>query len=98
MSLGLPQEYLDVIRDEVNVREVAPLGETIVLDTTISEELREEGVIRDAVRIVQAARKEANLNPKDHAMLTVDFGSVDVTLVKKNIEQIEKATNTELQF
>ncbi|HEY4488309.1 MAG TPA: isoleucine--tRNA ligase [Candidatus Paceibacterota bacterium] len=98
VSLGLPQEYLDVIRDEVNVREVAPLGETIVLDTTISEELREEGVIRDAVRIVQAARKEANLNPKDHAMLTVDFGSVDVTLVKKNIEQIEKATNTELQF
>ena len=55
-----------VIAEEVNVKEViaseVPTGE-VLLDTNITEELREEGMVRDVIRAVQAFRKLANLKP-----------------------------------
>jgi len=37
----------------------------VILDTEISEELYQEGLMRDVIRIIQNARKEANLNMND---------------------------------
>ncbi len=97
-SAKLPEPYLRVIGDEVNVKEVIARGETVVLDTEVTEELKAEGVVRDAIRMVQAARKEAKLNPRDSASLSVDFGDLDMAVVRDNLARIERTTNTKIQI
>ncbi|MFC0675565.1 isoleucine--tRNA ligase [Brachybacterium hainanense] len=47
-------------------------GEFLVLDTRVSPELEAEGVARDVVRAIQAARREAGLDVSDRIRLTVD--------------------------
>ncbi len=60
------------VREEVNVQEIrvdpnAPTN--IVLDTTITEDLRQLGWLREAQRLMQEARKKAGLQPKDAAVI-----------------------------
>ena len=67
-------DLLQIIADEVNVKKVVvdqTLTDTVALDTTITDELKEEGELRDLIREVQDLRKQANLSPKDQAVLTV---------------------------
>jgi isoleucyl-tRNA synthetase len=96
-STQLAEGLIELIRDEVNVKRVI-IGDTLALDTTITDELREEGVVRAAIRTVQAARKDAKLNPKDHATLVVDFAALDMEAVKRNLDHIQKETNTTIQL
>ena len=61
-------ELIELIKDEVNVKDVAriaglPEGFVVELDTTITPELREEGMVREIIRAIQAARKEAGMQP-----------------------------------
>lgn len=68
-------ELIDLIRDELNVKSVAiepAMEEEVVLDTEITPELKEEGMVRDVLRFIQDLRKQAGLNPKDLAVLHVD--------------------------
>ncbi len=56
-----------------------PGGEgVVVLDTAVTPELAAEGLARDIVRVVQQARREADLNVSDRITLTVE-ASDDVT-------------------
>jgi isoleucyl-tRNA synthetase len=43
----------------------------VLLDTKMDEELESEGLARDAVRQVQAARREAGLAVTDHITLQI---------------------------
>ncbi len=47
----------------------------VVLDTTVTPELAAEGLARDVIRVVQQARREANLDVTDRITLTVDASS-----------------------
>lgn len=67
----LSKDYLELIKDEVNVKEVL-FGDTLSLDTEITDELRKEGDFRELLRFVQSLRKDANLNPEDSVTLFVD--------------------------
>ncbi|MDD5396834.1 MAG: isoleucine--tRNA ligase [Candidatus Moranbacteria bacterium] len=69
-TVALSEEFFDIIKDEVNVKEVeyviegSPIGGTmanveVYLDEVITEELRQEGIAREIVRFVQEMRKEA---------------------------------------
>ena len=49
-----------------------------MLDTDVTPELAAEGLARDVVRVVQQARREADLNVSDRITLTVE-ASDDVT-------------------
>ncbi len=51
--------YFEVLKDELNVKNIVE-GETIVLDTTITLELKAEGEMRDIVRKIQDERKNLN--------------------------------------
>ncbi len=85
-------EYLSLIQDELNVKEVLfdpAQEEAIVLDTTMTPELREEGDVRELVRLIQDLRKEANLSPKDKAVLVY---SGDRALLEKHWGTISAAT------
>ena len=66
-------ELLQLIKDELNVKEVVIDGalskDEVILDTDISDELKEEGNVREVIRFIQELRKEAGLTPKEAATL-----------------------------
>ncbi len=57
-------ELLLLIKDEVNVKEIT-FGEELRLDTTITPDLKEEGMIREVIRNLQEMRRDLGLEPKD---------------------------------
>ncbi len=73
----LSNEYIELIKDEVNVREVV-IGNEIVLDTSITDELKREGDFREFLRSVQGMRKDADLSPSDLVTLTVPESSREI--------------------
>lgn len=73
---------LALVKEEINVKkiELVKMEEEVLLDTTLTEELKEEGFIRELIRKVQESRKEANLTKKD---------KIDILISPKN-ETISK--------
>jgi len=66
------KELLDLIKEEVNVKSVFfdnALTEDVWLDTAITPELKNEGTMREIIRHIQQARKEAKLTAKDTVMI-----------------------------
>ncbi|MBX4181596.1 class I tRNA ligase family protein [Candidatus Parcubacteria bacterium] len=91
---ALSPEYLEIIKDELNVKEVVvnnSLSSEIDLETELSEELIEEGKVRDAIRAIQEWRKEQGLKPGEVAQ----YPTPDEFYIKHK-QEIEKATNVEL--
>ncbi|HKF77958.1 MAG TPA: isoleucine--tRNA ligase [Candidatus Dormibacteraeota bacterium] len=66
-------EVAAIVRDELNVKELRVGGE-LALDTTITDELRLEGMARDAVRLVQDLRKRSGLQIEDRIRLWHEGG------------------------
>jgi isoleucyl-tRNA synthetase len=67
-------------------------GDTLLLNTTISDELRREGEVRDLVRAIQDLRKEKGLQPGEKAKLIVKGNSELQTLVNNNKEFLMRTT------
>ncbi|MDQ3014441.1 MAG: isoleucine--tRNA ligase [bacterium] len=87
------QELLDLIADEVNVKEVvvdASLQNDVDLDTTISESLKQEGNARELIRGLQELRKKMDLNPQDAILLTIDTTEIGKSLVEQFKAEIAK--------
>ncbi len=88
-------EYADLVRDELNVKEVVfkpGMSELIDLDTEVTEALRDEGELRDLIREVQDLRKKAGLNPKDRGVLVIGERGA---LIGKHWDTLRKSTNLE---
>jgi isoleucyl-tRNA synthetase len=70
----LSPEYIDIIAEELNVKQVEFVnsGEIVVLDTTITESLKLEGLMRDIIRQVQEARKKAGLEVSDRIHINLE--------------------------
>ncbi len=95
-GIGDKPEFLDLIRDEVNVKKITVnenLGEDVILNTEITSELQEEGDVRDLIRAIQDARKEKGLTPSD-VVLTLKLTSSEknISLIKKYELVIKKPT------
>jgi isoleucyl-tRNA synthetase len=71
--------YLSILYEELNVKNhqlTTGDGEfSVGLDLNITPELRREGLSREVVRFVQAARKDAGLNVDDHIKLSLQTDS-----------------------
>ncbi|MDB5253957.1 MAG: isoleucyl-tRNA synthetase, isoleucyl-tRNA synthetase [Parcubacteria group bacterium] len=90
----LAQEYLNIIKDELNVKSVVidtNIEGEVLLNIELTPELLEEGKVRDIIRSIQEMRKEKNLQPKDILPLTVP--ETDRELYEKYAGEIKKATN-----
>ncbi len=90
--------YTDVLKEELNVKEVVwnSSGEyKVTLDTEITDELRSEGLAREIVRHVQAARKQAGLEVDDRINLELITEADSVKLaIKRHADYITNETLT----
>jgi isoleucyl-tRNA synthetase len=82
----LPDEYKEVIRDELNVKEVkwVKKSNSVKVNIKITDELKVEGIMRDLVRHIQNTRKKAGLNVEDRIILKLST----------NDKNIQKAIDT----
>ncbi len=90
----LNAEFLGLIRDELNVKEVsyADIENDIEIDKKITKELREEGVIRDLIRSIQELRKTEGLTVGDKVVLLLDSDQKSKELVHAYLRDIKKVT------
>lgn len=65
-------------------------GITVVLDTNLTEELVEEGYVREIMSKIQTMRKEAGFEVMDHIKVSVDNNDKLMELIEKNKEFIQK--------
>lgn len=84
------QELLDIIADEVNVKNIEVEGDTVVLDTELTDDLKKEGIARDIIRAIQDARKKENLNPSDSIRLIMNTDKKEI--VDEYMEMIQTPT------
>jgi len=70
-KLGSAFEWEPILLDELNVKAVKT-GSEVVVDGVITPELKREGLMREVIRFVQNARKDAGLNIDDRIVLQLE--------------------------
>lgn len=99
VGIELNKEYLDIIADEVNVKEVEIIkGKelTVKLDTKLTPELEAEGFAREISRKVQALRKEKGLVKENKIDLFIEIKDDKLrALVSTQEDMIQERTNSE---
>lgn len=96
--LTLDEEYVEIIAEELNVKTVvtdSAIEEEIMLDTHISEDLQEEGVMRELCRIVQDMRKGQGLVPDDRIKLVITTNPKGQSIIKRFENEIGETVGAE---
>jgi isoleucyl-tRNA synthetase len=101
-GVALAEEYLTLIREEINVKEIKILeGDemSVELDTELTTELLREGLVRNFTRHINNYRKELKLTIQDQVRLHVSCEESLQQTLSTYQEIIKEATNTnELTF
>jgi isoleucyl-tRNA synthetase len=90
-QFGDDKELLDLIKEEVNVREIvfdSKIKGQVELDTKITSELEEEGNLREIVRNIQQMRKEMAFTAKDIILIQFKGGSKASEFLLKKQDKI----------
>lgn len=90
-SLGDHVDFTPILLDELNVKSVKVGGE-VAIDENLTPELKREGLMREVIRFVQAARKKAGLNVDDRIVLTLKTEDSSLT---KAIDEFSDAIAAE---
>ncbi len=92
-NLDLENDFIDLIKDEINVKEVAEnknVETEVALDINITEELKQEGDYRELARALQEMRKKMGLTPSDVVTLTFETDEVGKKLIQKFESEMKK--------
>jgi len=88
----LPEEMAEIVKEELNVKELK-FGKDVSIDTELTKELKQEGLMREVVRTVQSARKKADLKVDDRIRLSLSTESEElVAAIDIFAEEIKKET------
>src|SRR3989344_3828940 len=82
----LGMEYTEVIKDELNVKEVCfgnSVQNEVELDVNITEELKQEGNYRELLRALQDMRKKMGLTPNDVISINFETDHIGKKLIQK---------------
>ena len=82
-KLGEFVDFEAILKDELNVKGVI-IGEEVAIDETLTPELKREGLMREVIRHIQSARKQAGLSVDDRIIVSLATDSVDL---KQAIEE-----------
>ncbi|PIR91737.1 isoleucine--tRNA ligase [bacterium (Candidatus Gribaldobacteria) CG10_big_fil_rev_8_21_14_0_10_41_12] len=97
-KLKVKEELLDLIKDEVNVKEVVfdeGLDSEVELDTAMTDELKEEGLVREIIRHIQDLRKKAGLTPQGKVDIYFATQESLAEVIAKNQKQILAITKSQ---
>jgi len=92
-NYDLNLEYTELIKDEINVREILEdknIETEVVLDLEINSELKEEGNFRELVRAIQDMRKKIGLTPSDKVSFFVETNEEGKKLIQKFEKEMKK--------
>ena len=81
------EQLIDLIKDEVNVKEVVfgvDMQNEVELDSAITPELKKEGDLREFVRQIQDLRKKEGWKPSDVGVLTIQADDYLRSLIKES--------------
>ncbi|MFD5215120.1 isoleucine--tRNA ligase [Microbacterium sp. NPDC058345] len=91
-----PSEYELVLetsgRPEGEALALVPTGGFMLLDTQTTPELEAEGMARDAIRVIQEARKNAGLDVSDRIVLALNVSPEHVDALRAHAELIAGET------
>ena len=91
-SVKVPQnaksfDFAPILMEELNVKSVEFGGEGVEFDFELTPELRAEGLMREIIRHIQAARKKAGLNVDDRIELNFTSENAELLDAFKKFEQ-----------
>lgn len=98
-SLKIPKEgqfvdFADVLKEELNVKNVSYSPDSeLEVDLNITPELKREGLMREVIRFVQNARKQAGLNVDDRIELSLSTENDELkSAINEHAETIQSET------
>ena len=93
------QFLIDIAKDELNVKSVEIVTDSesesaqpsVVYDLTITPELKREGLMREIVRHIQSARKQAGLQIDDRIVLSISSDDSEISQAVDAFADVIKA-------
>ena len=92
-DFNLDKEFIELIRDELNVKEIVQnknLETEINLNIEITPELKQEGDYRELLRAIQDMRKKMGLTPSDVISLVFETNDAGKKLIQKFESEMKK--------
>ncbi len=96
LKLKGKEELLNLLKDEINVRQTIfddKITGDVELDTKITQELREEGLMRELSRVIQGLRQDAKYEMKDKICLMMELPAELLGIIRKHADELKKSVN-----
>ncbi|MBI4994000.1 class I tRNA ligase family protein [Candidatus Wolfebacteria bacterium] len=87
------KELLELIKDEINVKEIIfdkNIADEVELDIKITPELKEEGQLRELTRAIQDLRKKSGFLPEQKIILEIQTNAAGEKLINKFEPELKK--------
>jgi isoleucyl-tRNA synthetase len=100
LNFAIDGHQIELTPDEIEVVATArpgfaaaeDRGYVVALETTITPELREEGLVRDLTHYVQDMRKRAGFNIEDHVALALYTGEDLASILRRHKKTLQSET------